>query len=204
MPTLLCFYIQCKDLVIEHFDFLQIIVGSYPGKQTETNGILLQDLEANCKDLLDTGQLFRGQTKFKSAYDTCNQTSLQQCVLRHVSAHGLQSLVPPTSLKLPSKMSPTDKATWDEAYNEEYDGLTSLPSWEVTSEDQYYKLSKGKKALPTMAISTIKYDEHNKLKRAKYRLVVLENLDYHLWSKSDTAAPVLSQLELCLLTSLAV
>jgi hypothetical protein len=101
-------------------------------------------------------------------------------------------------------MSPTDKATWDEAYNEEYDGLTSLPSWEVTSEDQYYKLSKGKKALPTMAISTIKYDEHNKLKRAKYRLVVLENLDYHLWSKSDTAAPVLSQLELCLLTSLAV
>jgi hypothetical protein len=34
--------------------------------------------------------------------------------------------------------------------------------------------------------------------------VVLGNLDYHTWSKEVTAAPVLSQLELCLLTSLAV
>jgi hypothetical protein len=65
-------------------------------------------------------------------------------------------------------------------------------------------LSKGKKALPTMAIATIKYDENNKPKRAKYRIVVLGNLDYHTWSKEDTAAPVLSQLELRLLTSLAI
>ena len=55
-----------------------------------------------------------------------------------------------------------------------------------------------------MAIATIKYDEHNKPRRAKYRLVVLGNLDYHTWSKEDIAAPVLSQLELRLLTSLAV
>jgi hypothetical protein len=55
-----------------------------------------------------------------------------------------------------------------------------------------------------MAIATIKYDEHNKPKRAKYRLVVLGNLDYHTWSKEDTAAPALSQLELRLLTSIAV
>jgi hypothetical protein len=55
-----------------------------------------------------------------------------------------------------------------------------------------------------MAIATIKYDEHNKPKRAKYRLVVLGNQDYHTWSREDNAAPVLSQLELRLLTSLAV
>jgi hypothetical protein len=55
-----------------------------------------------------------------------------------------------------------------------------------------------------MAIATIKYDEHNKPKRAKYHLVVLENLDYHTWSKESTAVPVLSQLKLCILTSLAV
>jgi hypothetical protein len=53
-----------------------------------------------------------------------------------------------------------------------------------------------------MAITTIKYDQHNK--RSKYRLVVLGNLDYHKWSKEDTTAPVLSHLELRLLTSLAV
>ncbi len=34
--------------------------------------------------------------------------------------------------------------------------------------------------------------------------MVLGNLDYHTWSKADTAAPVLSQLELRLLTSLAI
>jgi hypothetical protein len=55
-----------------------------------------------------------------------------------------------------------------------------------------------------MAIATIKYDEHNRPKRAKYRIVVLGNLDYHQWSKSATAAPVMSQLELHLLTSLAI
>jgi len=175
----------------------------FPGKGI-SDSIPLRDLEANCQTLLDSGQLFRGHTKFRNVYDTRNQVSLQQCVLRHVSAHGLHSLIAPASLKHHSKMTPSDKAVWDAAYDEEYDGLTALPSWEVVTEDQYYKLSKGKKALPTMAIATIKYDANNKPKRAKYRIVVLGNLDYHTWSKEDTAAPVLSQLELRLLTSLAV
>jgi hypothetical protein len=55
-----------------------------------------------------------------------------------------------------------------------------------------------------MAIATIKYDEHHCPKHAKYCLVVLGNWDYHTWSKEATAAPVLSQLELLLLTSMAV
>jgi hypothetical protein len=55
-----------------------------------------------------------------------------------------------------------------------------------------------------MAISTIRYDENNRPKRAKYRIVVLGNLDYHQWSKEATTAPVMSQLKLRLLTSLAV
>jgi hypothetical protein len=109
-----------------------------------------------CQELLDTGQLFHGHAKFCNVYDTRNQLSLQHCILRHVLAHGLQSLIAPSSLKHHLKMSPSDKAIWDAAYDEEYDGLTSLPSWEVISEDQYYKLSKGKKALPTMAIAPIK------------------------------------------------
>jgi hypothetical protein len=71
-------------------------------------------------------------------------------------------------------------------------------------EAQYHQLSKGKKALPTMAITTIKYDSNNRPKRAKYCLVVLGNMDYHTWSKEETSAPVLSQLELRLLTSLAM
>jgi hypothetical protein len=113
-------------------------------------------------------------------------------------------LLAPTSLKAHHKLSPEDKSIWDAAYDEVYDGLESLQPWEVISEAQYKLLSKGKRALPTMAIATIKYDANNRPKCAKYRLVVLGNLDYHTWSKESTAAPVMSQLELRLLTALAV
>ena len=54
-----------------------------------------------------------------------------------------------------------------------------------------------------MAISKIKYDEYNNLKRAKYRIVALGNLDLVNWTKSECYAPVMSLLEIRLLTSLA-
>jgi hypothetical protein len=176
----------------------------YPGKQTSSNGILLANLTANCQALLDSGQLYRGHAKFQNVYDARSQGSLQDCVLRHVSAHSLKSLIPPASLHCHHKLDPDDKCIWDNAYAEEYDGLTALPSWEVVTEEEYKVLSKGKHALPTMAIATIKYDENNRPKCAKYRIVVLGNLDYHAWSNELTAAPVLSQLELRLLTAIAV
>jgi len=166
--------------------------------------ILLPDLTANCAHLMDTAQLFRGHAKIKPVYDARAQLSLKDCVLRHVSAHGLSSLLAPTSLKQHTKMSSGDKLVWDAAYDEEFDGLESLPTWEVWTEDQYKQLSKGRKALPTMAIATIKYDDKNRPKQAKYCIGVLGNLYYHTWSKESTAAPVMSQLELRLLTSLAV
>jgi len=174
----------------------------YPDRSTE--GILLPDLSANYQNLVDTGQLFKGHLKFKNVYDTRTQLGLKDCVLHHVSAHGLQSLIAPTSLKAHQKLSSNDQDIWNAAYDEEYDGLESLSTWEVISEEQYRLLSKGKRALPTMVIATIKYDANNRPKRAKYRLVVLGNLDYHTWSREATAAPVMSQLELRLLTSLAV
>ncbi len=55
-----------------------------------------------------------------------------------------------------------------------------------------------------MAIATIKYDANNQPKRVKYCIVVLGSLDYHTWSREETTAPVMSQLELRLLTSLAI
>jgi hypothetical protein len=74
----------------------------------------------------------------------------------------------------------------------------------VVTEEQFRILSKGRRALPTMAIATIKYDAYNHPKRAKYQIVILGNLDYHIWSKETIAAPVMSQLELRLLTSLVI
>ena len=114
------------------------------------------------------------------------------------------SVIAPSSLKQLHKLSPNDQAIWNKAYDEEYDGLTSIPTWDVISEKEFKLLSKGAKPLPSMAIATIKYDEYNRPKRAKFRIIVLGNLDYHQWSKSSTAAPVLLQLELRLLTSLAI
>jgi hypothetical protein len=98
----------------------------YPGKSKE--GILLPDLSANCQHLMDTAQLFRGHAKFKNVYDARAQLSLKDCILCHVSAHGLQSLIAPLSLRHHAKMSPGDRHIWDSAYNEVYAGLESLPT----------------------------------------------------------------------------
>jgi hypothetical protein len=42
-----------------------------PGISTDiSSGILLEDLSANYQSLLDTGQLFKGHTKFRRVYNT--------------------------------------------------------------------------------------------------------------------------------------
>ncbi len=176
-----------------------------PGTSTDlSKGVLLPNLSATCQNLIDTGQLFRGHTKFRRVYQTRNQVQLRDTVLRHVTAHGLSSLVAPVSLKQIQKMSTGDQEVWFAAYDEEFDGLNTIPTWDIITEDQFRRLGKNVKALPSMAIATIKYDEFNRPKRAKYRIVVLGNLDYHNWSRADTNAPVMSQLELRVLTSLAI
>jgi hypothetical protein len=148
--------------------------------------------------------LFKGHTKFQHVYHTRSQVQLKDSVLQHVSAHGLTSRLAPVSLASHLKMSESDKSIWDAAYDEEFDGLNSLPTWEVLTESQFKSLSKGIKPLPCMAIATIKYDVFNRPKCAKYRIVVLGNHDFHTWSKESTAAPVMSQLELRLLTAFAI
>ncbi len=176
-----------------------------PGNSSDlSKGITLSDLSANAQHLLDTGQLFKGHTKFQRVYQTRTQVQLRDSILRHVSAHGLHSLIAPTSLSAHKHMTESDKTIWDAAYDEEFDGLSSIPTWEILTESQFKALSKGAKALPSMAIATIKYDAFNRPKRAKYRIVVLGNHDYHTWSRESTAAPVMSQLELRVLTSLAI
>jgi hypothetical protein len=176
-----------------------------PGNVTYlAQGIVLKDLSANAQHLLNTGQLFKGHTKFRRVYMARNQAQLCDSVLRHVSAHGLTSLIAPATLSSHHQMTENDKNIWDAAYSEEYDGLSELPTWEILTEDQFKQLSKGTKALPSMAIATIKYVAFNRPKRAKYRIVVIGNHDYHTWSKDATAAPVMSQLELRFLTAFAI
>ncbi len=49
----------------------------YPGNVREIDkGTLLPDLEANCHQFLESGQLFKGHAKFKNVYDSRNQFQL--------------------------------------------------------------------------------------------------------------------------------
>lgn len=64
-------------------------------------------------------------------------------------------------------------------------------------QDEYQQIKKVfGRPLPTMAISKIKTNKRAKPERAKYRIVVLGNLDPHQWQPTDCFAPVLSALEL--------
>ena len=84
-------------------------------------------------------------------------------------------------------------------------GLHNLPAWTTITEAEYQaQKHKFGSLLPTMAISTVKFDEFGKPKRAKYRLVALGNLDPHDWNKQDCFAPVMSLMELRLMTAIAV
>jgi hypothetical protein len=151
-----CFFPICLNLDMASYVSLLRIVG-YSVRDL-SQGIPLPDLSADCQYLLDTGQLFRGHSKFCRVYNARAQLQLRDCILHHVSAHGLTSLVTPPSLKSHSKLSSSDKLIWDEAYSEEYNGLSALPTWEVLTEQEFKHLSNGVKALPSMAIATIKYD----------------------------------------------
>ena len=115
----------------------------------------------------------------------------------HVDASPLKSTIPPSSLKDHSNMNPNDNSIWDRVYLNEYLGLTEdTNTWEYITEKEYHLLRPiTGNALPSMAISTIKKNTEGKPIRAKYRIVVLGNLDPHTRSKRDCFAPVMSQLE---------
>ena len=101
-------------------------------------------------------------------------------------------------------MHPQDRKIWDESYRQEYQGLVDIDTWETITEDEYQNMKHLYKGImPTMAIAVIKYDGNGNPVRAKYRIVALGNLDPHTWEKTDCFAPVLSHLELRLLTALA-
>ena len=124
---------------------------------------------------------------------------------KHVSVAGLKNLDAPTLVQMHNIKHIHDKEQWNKAYDEEYNGLADLPAWTYITEAEYQEIKPTVgRVLPTMEISTIKYDEQGKPKRCKWRIVALGNLDPHQWTNNDCYAPVMSQLELRLMTSLAI
>ena len=166
-------------------------------KTATTVAIPLPDFEPQVFHLIDTFQLYEGYKRFNSIKEDHAKLNFHREVARHVSAAGLENLSTPT-LSKHSQMSPNDKAIWDAAYKEEYMGLhQEQKAWSYITEDEYKVLCKSfdESLLPTMAITTIKYDKKGLPKRAKYRIVALGNLDpmiglkisvlpqsYHIWN----------------------
>jgi len=175
-----------------------------PGHRVTNTPIDLPNLDTTIHKLLQSASLHRGHPPYSKVLQIKASLNLSQIVAKHVSAKGLTNFDSPTLINH-HKLCKNDKRIWDDAYAEEYNGLQSLPAWTKITQSEYNSLnSKHKTILPTMAISTVKFDELGKPKRAKYRIVVLGNLDPHQWTKHDCYAPVLSLLEVRLLTALSI
>lgn len=164
----------------------------------------LPDFLSQIPYLLSSHQIFKDHQKFHRLLHLRQSNILARAIARHVSAANLTSEQLPTLLQH-KNLPESDRITWDSSYNEECDGLIDLPCWNVITEDQYQAIRHlCPYILPSMAISTIKYDEIGNKKRAKYRIVVLGNLGPNKWSKSDVFAPALSLMEFRLLIAIAV
>jgi hypothetical protein len=126
-------------------------------------------------------------------------------ISRHVSASGLKSVIGPGSLSTALYSRNPDRDIWLESYKEEYNGLSTNETFDLISEDEYFRLCKqhGIKAIPSMCIFTVKRTNGVPV-RAKSRIVVLGNLDPRPWTKSGCFSPVVSLPMIRLLTALAV
>jgi deoxyuridine 5'-triphosphate nucleotidohydrolase len=179
-----------------------------PGRKKNKDPIMLPDFTQTAESMVTNKHLFKGWkphsvvSTARVARATSNIIS-NLIVNRKVSAKDLHLMTAPTLLKH-HQLHADDRKTWDEAYRQEYQGLVDIDTWETITETEYEDtkhLYKG--VMPTMAISTIKYDGSGAPIRAKYRIVALGNLDPHNWTKNDCFAPVLSHFELRFLTALA-
>jgi len=171
-----------------------------PGRTDSHSTIPIDDMDSAITNM----QVIKGYIPLSKLALYRQNHGLHTIVGRHVSAANLHSLDPPTLVKH-TRLQPNDKKIWDAAYNEEYDGLQKNPTWLTLTQDEFNKIKHTVNGiLPSMAISTIKYDSNGHPERAKYRIVALGNMDPTQWSKSQCYAPVLSLAETRLLVSITI
>ena len=139
--------------------------------------IMLPDFYINAHNLYESFQLFHGHPRYKTIQKLKAAKQFTTIFAKHVSARGLTTEDLPTLLKH-KLLNPNDQRIWNSAYAEECFGLVDLPCWITISHEEYLKTKHlVTSVLPYMTVSTIKYDEFGKPKRAKYRFVALGNLE---------------------------
>ena len=80
----------------------------------------------------------------------------------------------------------------------------TFPAGQLSPKKFHCLCSPSTKVLPIMTVFTINFEQDGMPLRAKYQIFSLGNLETTDWPKSDVYAPVMSLLELHLLTALAV
>jgi hypothetical protein len=170
-----------------------------PRSKKELWGVDLPDFTSTYLQLIDNETILPGW-QISSFLRSPHRPSAS-----HVSAKTLSGPAP-TSLRNSIHPSNPDRDVWRASYDEEIDGLNRLGTYDELSYDEYKKLrSQGApKAIPTMCVQVIKKDEDFNPDRAKSRIVVLGNHESRYWSNAEKFAPVLSQMGLRILTSIAV
>ena len=100
---------------------------------------------------------------------------------RHVSAGTLKSPFAPANLSRGLCNNNPDAHVWNDAYDEEYDGIAGLDTFVEITEIEYRELvaehGEAAMAIPTMNIFIVKKDKDGIPVRAKSRIVVLGNLE---------------------------
>ena len=174
-----------------------------PGRSEKNKPTLLKDFQTRAIYMIRDLTLHKGHPPYKKIERLLQSRYIGSIVANHVSAKGLSSSHVPHLIEH-KLLNPKNEKIWEAAYQEEYYGLNNLPAWITITQEQYKNMKHKLKPMPTMAISTIKHDENEQPKRAKYRIVVLGNLDQNLWSKQDTYTPVMSLIELRLFIKLSI
>jgi hypothetical protein len=98
----------------------------------------------------------------------------------HVSASGCQAPCPP-GLCQAMDLNFVDRDLWLASYTEEYEALLQENTMDIIDHEEYPRLhDKCDNSLPTMCLLSIKKDTQGRPVRAKYRIVVLGNLENRL------------------------
>ena len=101
-----------------------------PGKKDNHPHIPLPNFLEIAQSMVTNKKLFNAWKSKKTVLSARNVRAMSNLVARHVSATALNVLDAPSLLRH-GHLSSNDRKLWDKAFNEEYDGLCQLNTWDV-------------------------------------------------------------------------
>jgi hypothetical protein len=196
-----------------HKGYLGQLDGIYPfsykshvNQHREDWGVPLLNLASNWVDLCVEGILLPGHILhlFLQSQSSSTPTTFD-LVASFASAINLHRDCSPSLLKALAD-SHLNREIWLNSFFKEKRGIQALDTYQQITLGEYPALrEKGApRAIPTMCVLTIKKDENLRPLCAKSCIVILGNHEDRVWKKSKKFAPVLHQVSLRFLMSMAI